>query len=354
MKRPAAAAGILTAVILLTGSVYHDDKNMVQMIDAEVQTEDVVEESSIDSEITIPVEAGTRIAVVSKNVKGEFWEMVRQGMETAVSDVNKAYGYKSGDKLTMTFEGPDDEQNVEEQINILDAVIAENPDVVCLSVGDMESCQAQLEAAAENGIPVVVFDSNVEDKDLVHAFRATDNILVGKMAGEKLAEAVGGTGKIAVFSAQEKTESAKRRITGFTDAIAEYEDIEIVETVYMDQVEDMQAAMSETLEKYPDLKGVFCSNADVADLYLGIEKDEDFSVLMVGVDATTRQQEAIEAGEEVGVVSQNPDEMGYQTIMTALQTIAPGEDVEEVVLLEPKWIDAASLESPSAATYLYE
>ena len=33
---------------------------------------------------------------------------------------------------------------------------------------------------------------------------------------------------------------------------------------------------------------------------------------MVGVDATSKQQEAIQKGEELGVLSQNPYAMGYQ------------------------------------------
>ena len=45
------------------------------------------------------------------------------------------------------------------------------------------------------------------DDELVAAFRGTDNAYVGKLAAEKLADAIGENGKIAVFSAQEKTES---------------------------------------------------------------------------------------------------------------------------------------------------
>ena len=95
---------------------------------------------------TLSIEEGARIAVVSKSKKGEFWNKVKEGMEAAVKDVNEAYGFKKDKQITMTFEGPDDEEDVESQINTLDAVIAENPAVVCLSAGDMDSCQAQLEA----------------------------------------------------------------------------------------------------------------------------------------------------------------------------------------------------------------
>ena len=44
----------------------------------------------------------------------------------------------------MTFEGPDNEEDVESQINTIDAVIAENPDVLCISASDMDSCQDSL------------------------------------------------------------------------------------------------------------------------------------------------------------------------------------------------------------------
>ena len=112
--------------------------------------------SEIDTTITLGT--GSRIAVVSKATDGEYWKLVRQGMEDAVKDINTAYDFSSDEAITMTFEGPSDEQDVETQINTLDAVIAENPTVLCMSAGDIESCQAQLEAASENGIPVVVFD----------------------------------------------------------------------------------------------------------------------------------------------------------------------------------------------------
>ncbi len=185
------------------------------------------------------VEAGSRIAVVSKNTEGQFWERLQAGMSDAVKAVNEAYGFSKEDAVTMTFEGPDDEREVETQINTLDAVIAENPAVLCLSAGDMESCQAQLETAAENGIPVVVFDSNVADTELVSAFRSTDNEKAGEMAAEKLAEALNGSGKIAVFSAQEKTASIQDIIRGFQKMIAESEVIEVEENIYQDSVEDM-------------------------------------------------------------------------------------------------------------------
>ena len=364
MKRAAVATAALLAVsTLLTGCQKEEVEKLVAPLVADVQetpeAEDMEEEQNpaipeIDDSLSI--EPGAKIAVVSKSTKGEFWDKVKEGMQNAVKDVNTAYGFKKDEQITMTFEGPDNEEDVESQINTLDAVIAENPSVVCVSAGDMESCQAQLEAARENGIPVIAFDSNVSDTELITAFRGTDNTQIGKYAAYKLGSAIGKMGNVAVFSAQEKTESAQQRVKGFLDNIANYTDIKVVETVYSDQVDDMKAAMKEVLEKYPALDGVFCTNANVSEMFLEVNKNNsENKVAMVGVDATSKQQEAVKNGEELGILSQNPYAMGYQTMWAAIQSTAPKKEVtiDKKVLLDPAWIDAENLESEDYANYLY-
>ena len=359
MKKAAAfglAAAVLAAGVLGINGGFG---TIIADVQAEggAAEEETAEDRASQIDISVPVQAGSRVAAVSKNVNGEFWDLIRQGMEDAVEDINTAYGFEGDDVLTMTFEGPNDELKVEEQVNTLDAVIAENPTVLCLSASDMDSLQAQLESAAENGIPVIVFDSNVSENQLVSAFRGTDNDYVGELAGERMIEALGGTGKIVVFSAQEKTESAQRRMSGFQKAL-EDSDIEIADIVYMDEVEDMETAMIETMEAYPDIDGVFCTNADTSDLYLGLEQEEEDAPLMIGVDATTKQQEAVKDGREYGIISQDPYEIGYQTLLTAAQATDPEFEndgsVEKTVLLEPAWIDASNLDDPRYSNYIYE
>ena len=293
MKRAAAAAiSLMTGLAMLTGCSRAEVEETIQPLvadaieesDSEAEAVKEEDESPLIPEIDtdIKIHAGSRIAVVSKCVKGEYWKMVKKGMEDAVKEINKAYGYKKDDQITMTFEGPDNEEDVETQINTIDAVIAENPDVLCISASDMDSCEAQLEAAKENGIPVIAFDSNVAEKKLVKAYRGTDNVQVGKMAAYQLGSALGKMGKVAVFSAQQKTKSVQDRVEGFMNNIGKYGDIEVVETIYSDQVDDMEASMKEVLEKYPTLDGVFCTNADITEMYLNLEKSDEHDAPALG------------------------------------------------------------------------
>ena len=156
------------------------------------------------------------------------------------------------------------------QINTLDAVIAENPNVLCLCAGDMDSCLAQLEAAEENGIPVVVFDSTVADDDLISAYRGTDNVAVGKIAAQRLSSKLSGQGKILVFSATEKSATVRSRVAGFLEELAGQSGITLIDVIYQDQVDDLGTAMKEALEANPDVAGIYCTNGDTADLFLSV------------------------------------------------------------------------------------
>lgn len=312
--------------------------------------------TNIDTSVS--VQPGMRIAVVSKSRKGQYWSMIRQGMEAGVTAINESYQLKKGDKITMTFEGPDNELKVEDQINTIDAVLSENPDVLCLSAIDMESCQVQLETAIENGIPVVVFDSNVVDTDLITSFVASDNIQVGRDAAEELAAVLEGEGEVLIFSAQEKAESIQNRMTGFFEVMEEFPEIAIDAVYYEDQVENMSETMQQALAEYPNVKGVLCTNADNAEVYLGLSKELRENILFVGVDATTKQQEAVKNGEEAGVVSQNPCTIGYETVITAvyaaMQDEYPEIELEREILLPPQIIDATNIYNPQYSNYLYK
>ena len=95
---------------------------------------------------------------------------------------------------------------------------------------------------------------------------------------------------------------------------------------------------------------------NIFQMYLNLEKsDEHDAPALVGVDATTKQQEAIRNGEEIGCVSQQPYAMGYQTIWAAVETTAPKKSVviEKNVLSNPAWIDADCLDDPDYSGYLY-
>lgn len=311
--------------------------------------------SSIDytSLEEINLEAGSHIAVVVKSTKNGFWTSVKRGMDAAVADLNEKLGYKGDDKIKLTFEGPSDETDVEDQINIIDAVLGENPDVLCLSAIDMDSCQAQLEAAEENGIPVIVLDSGVKTGN-VNATCVVDNYQAGVQAAVKLADTIGGSGKIAVMTHVESAQNCQEREQGFTETIAEkYPDIEIVNISHKNEETSVSEMAESVLKLFSDVKGYFCTNENVSGDVLDAISASGKEVAVVGIDAGKKQKDAIKSGKEVGVLVQNAYGMGYATVVAAARA-ALGLENDESINPGMEWIDSENISDERYANYLYD
>lgn len=298
-------------------------------------------------------EPGSHIAVVVKNTKSSFWNSVKKGMDQAVKDLNQKMGYKGEDKIKISFEGPTEETDVESQINIIDAVLSENPSVLCLAAIDMESCQAQLEAVAENDIPVVVLDSGVQS-DLVNSVCATDNYTLGTEAAKKLAEVIGGQGQIAVMTHVAASQTSRDRETGFMETITNnYPEIEIVNISHENPETSMTEMAEAVLKLYPDVKGYFGTNEHAANAVLDAVSTSGREIVVLGIDAGKKQIDAVKKGTEIGTFVQNSYGMGYATIVAAMRADLELEN-DAFINCGYQWIDGSNIELPEYANYLYE
>ena len=238
------------------------------------------------------------------------------------------------------------------------AMMTENPVVVCLSAVDMSSCEAQLEAAQEDGIPVVMLDSGVEsDDDLVYAYCGTDNKAAGEEAAKQLCEAIGDAGEVAVMSHTQLSQSSKDRVEGFQEEITKnHPNVSVVSVDYQPSKDDdptEEESIEAVLEKYPDLKGYYATNQATSEAVLSVlDKHTDRSVQMIGVDMGDTQKKAIEDGKEVGSVCQNPYGMGYATIVAGARA-SLGLESDKKIDSGFQWIDKNTIGLEEYARYLY-
>lgn len=297
-------------------------------------------------------EPGTRIAVVVKNTKTGFWKNVKKGMDDAVEDLNEKMGYKGEDKIKISFEGPGNETVVESQINIIDAVLSENPSILCLAAIDMESCQPQVEEATLNGIPVVVLDSGVQSEQ-VNAICATDNYAAGTEAAKKMAEALGEKGQVAIMAHVETSESSQKRVAGFTDEMKNHPEIEIVNISYENEETSMSELAEAVLKLYPEVKGYYCTNEIATNNVLDIVNTSDKEVKVIGFDSGEKQIKAVKDGVELGMFAQNPYGMGYATIVAGVRA-DQGLENDAFINTGYQWIDSTSIELPEYKNYLYK
>ncbi|MDO4616039.1 MAG: substrate-binding domain-containing protein [Lachnospiraceae bacterium] len=344
----------LCAAVLLTGC----GQGAAVSGSSEAEQEAVIPvEQELVHDYTSPaglqVEPGAYVAVVVKGLgENNYWKIIRQGVEAAVSDVNEAMGFTDSSEIRLTFEGPSEEGNEEEQINTLDTVLAENPAVLCLAAADMESCQAQLETARDNEIPVLILDAGVESS-LVTAVCQTDNEAAGREAGKRLCEKLNGTGRVALVCHEPKAETAALRSQGFRSALEEYPGIELVCIVEPDDEYSLEEKMAAMQEEYPDLDGIFSTNESSSDLVLQLYEQEEEIPVLVGFDNGTEQIRAIRDGVEYGCISQNPYTMGYAVVIAALRAAA-GEEIDSFIDTGYIWIDQSNIDDPDTQMYLYD
>ena len=329
-----------------------EEKNMANDLTMQVLKEQAGTRDYTSLEELNP-EPGSYIAVVVKNTKSSFWASVKRGMDDAVKDLNQKMGYKGEDKIKISFEGPSEETDVESQINIIDAVLSENPAVLCLAAIDMESCEAQLEAAAENDIPVVVLDSGVQSS-LVNSVCATDNYSMGAEAANKLAEAIGGQGQVAVMTHVAASQTSRDREIGFTETIANnYPEIEIVNVSHENPETSMTEMAEAVLKLYPDVKGYFGTNEHATNAVLDAVSASGREIAVLGIDAGKKQIDAVKKGTEIGTFVQNSYGMGYATVVAAMRADLELEN-DTFINCGYQWIDGNSIELPEYANYLYE
>ena len=253
-------AGILAAVLAGCSGAEGKTNPSDSTIEEEngEQVEMPKQHSAVDYTVVdgIPAEKGTYAAMVLKDLDNPYWKAVKEGAEQAVEDINSSLGYTGEDQVRLTVDGVRaaealEGEDVDSQIDTIDAVLSENPNALCLAVIDRESCTAQLEAAAESDIPVILLDSGLKDQTAAQAEAVcmTDNKKAAAEAAQRLCREMGERGQIAVFAHEESSGTSRERVDGFRMEVREkYPQAEIVNVSY--ETEE-GIPVKETLEQYP-------------------------------------------------------------------------------------------------------
>ena len=297
-------------------------------------------------------EPGIRIAVVLKSAKDDFWTTVREGIEDGVEALNEKMGYTGEDQITVSFDAPSSDTDVEKQIDLIDTVLSENPSILCIAAIDRQSCEAQLEMAAENDIPVVMIDSGVE-RGPISALCATDNYKAGTEAARRLAEAIGDDGQIAVMAHTESAQTSQDREKGFTDEIAKnHPNIEIVNISHENEEFTMDKMADAVFTLYPDVKGYFCTNEAASEAVLTAANAAGKEIAVVGFDSGETQQKAVNDGTETGFIAQNPYGMGYAAAIAGVRADL-GLSVDTFIDTSYQWIDSNNIDNEEYSSYFY-
>ncbi len=285
------------------------------------------------------------VPLVSKGFQHQFWQAVKAGADQAAEEFG----------VDITFEGPDSEAQVDRQIDILSAALAKKPAAIGFAALDSQAAIPLLREAQEAGIPVIAFDSGV-DSDIPMSTATTDNALAAGMAAEKMAEMIGGEGKVAVVAHDQTSRTGIDRRDGFLNVMKDkYPGVEVVTVQYGagDQLQSTEITKS-ILTANPDLKGIFGTNEGSAiGVVNGVRESGKEGLVIIGYDSGAAQKAAIRDGLMAGAITQNPVGIGYETVKAAVMA-ANGEKVPELIDTGFYYYDKSNIDSPEVAAVLYD
>lgn len=290
-----------------------------------------------------PSFAETYFPIIAKGFSHQFWQAVKAGAEEAAG--------RNG--VTITFEGPNTEAEIDKQTDILNAAIAKNPQGLGFAALDSQAQVPALQKAADAGIPIVAFDSGVES-DLPLTTCTTDNVAAAAAAADGLAKAIGEAGKVAAVIHDQTSATGIGRHDGFVNRIKEaYPNIEIVDVQYANDALKATDTIKAMLQANPEIKGIFASNEGSAIGLATAIKETGAAIVGVGFDSGKTQKDAIMDGSLLGAITQNPVGIG-QCVVDSLAKALKGETLPKVIDTGFYWYDKTNMTDPKIAAVLYD
>ena len=281
--------------------------------------------------------------IIAKGFGHQFWQAVNSGAKEAAA----------ANGVTITFEGPNTEAEIDKQTDILNAAIAKKPQGIGFAALDSKAQVAALQKAADAGIPIVAFDSGVES-DLPLTTCTTDNVNAAGAAADKMAEAIGDEGDIALEIHDQTSATGIGRRDGFVNRIKEkHPRVNIVDIKYANDALKATDDIKATIQAYPNLKGIFASNEGAAIGLAVAIKETKAKIVGVGFDSGKTQKDAINDGLLIGSITQNPVGIG-KCVVDSLAKALKGEKLEKVIDTGYYWYDKTNMADPKVAAVLYD
>ena len=281
------------------------------------------------------------LAMIPKGTTHEFWKSVHAGAIKAAREL--------GD-VDLTWKGPLQENDLKGQIDVVEGFVAQGVKGIMLAPLDDKGLVAPVREAALAGIPVVIFDSDLQGHD--HAsFVATDNFAAGKIAGEAMGKLLDPTrNKLIVLRYEEGSASTQKREDGFLEAIKAFPFVNLVSTNQYAgaTVESAQKVSESLLGAHPDVNGVFCPNESSTFGMLMALRGAKLAgtVKFVGFDGSSALADGLRGRQIDALVLQNPMKMGYLATKT-LAAVIKGEKVEKRIDTGAQLVTHDNMDQPA-------
>ncbi len=262
-----------------------------------------------------------RIALVVKALGIGFFEAAAKGAEEAAEELGN---------VEIIYTGPTD-TTAEGQIEVINSLIAQGVDAIAVSANDPDALVPALKKAMQRGITVISWDSGVAGDGRQMHLNPSSNALIGNMIIKLAADHLPDGGQVAVLSASATATNQNTWIAEMNKVMGNYPGIEVVATVYGDDLADKSYREAQGLmQAHPDLDAIIAPTS--VGIVAAAQAVEDAGkigqVNVTGLGLPSEMAGAIASGASKSFAIWNPIDLGYSAAMIA-HALASGNATAE-------------------------
>lgn len=253
------------------------------------------------------------IGVVTAGGGADFWEKVGKGAKKAGSD----QGYE------VIVRGPMNEKDGKNQLAIIRQMLSSGCKGLVVAPNSRHS-EERTEELFQGGIEAVFIDRNFNSQ--IISTVKTDNYSAGQKAAKYMQAALRPGSRVVLFRLDENVASTTAREAGFKDYLTEKGLIVLSDTYLGSDKTTASSIAFDTLKGLEPFDGVFTPNESTTLAVLNMRRRlrHGDQIKHIGFDSHPRIIEALENGEMVAVVAQDPLRMGYQAVETVIRLLKGG------------------------------
>ncbi|WP_392391667.1 sugar ABC transporter substrate-binding protein [Zongyangia hominis] len=260
-----------------------------------------------------------------------------------IGDTAKAVVEGKGDK----FVSADPQFDQSRQISQIEDMVTQGIDVLLLNPVDNKGIRPALDACQKANIPIVNFDADVYDTDMVESILVSNNKQAGYLVGQKVVKDFPDGTKLAILDSP-TAKSTLDRVAGFMQALEEAGKDKYPVVYQQDgkgSTQDSLPLAENCLQANPDVGAFFAGNdpsamGAVAALEAAGKVGE---IKVYGIDGSPEGKTAIKKGQMHGTGAQSPKAIAEQSVEVAYKILA-GETVEKNILVDVFLIDDTNVD----------
>jgi rhamnose transport system substrate-binding protein len=269
--------------------------------------------------LAVPALAQERIALVVKSLGNGFFDAANRGAQDAATEIGG---------IEVIYTGPTS-ASAEGQIEIINALIAQNVDAIAVSANDPDALVPVLQRAMERGIKVLSWDSGVAPEGRQLHLNPSDTGLIGETIIKLAADYLPNGGDVAILSASSTATNQNAWIEAARQVLPEkFPNINLVAVVYGD--DDSVKSTNEAqglIASYPDLDAIIAPTTVgvVAAAQVVTDMGLIGQINVTGLALPSEFKQFIDNGASQAVALWNPIDLGYSAVYLAHALIGGAE-----------------------------